>query len=100
DPGEAHPADGREEELGLLLGRELARTSRRDEAQPAHVGREAPVAVVVLAVHVGCHRAAEADVAGAWCHGSEPTLWDAVAKQRVEGQAGLGAYDPARLVEL
>ena len=59
--------------LGVAVRREAQELARGgDELQPQHVLAEAAVAMVVLAVHVRGHRAADRHLAGAGGDGREP----------------------------
>ena len=63
--GEAHAADRRAEEIGVLRGRALEHTSighahlhRRD------VVTEVPISVLILSMYVGCDQAAQSHELG------------------------------------
>ena len=58
DPGEAHPAGRRPEQLGVAVGADLLDALRRVQRRRLHVVGEAALDVVVLAVDVGGERSA------------------------------------------
>ena len=60
------------------------------DLQRPHVPAEAARHVVVLAVDVGRHHAAQGDVAGARRHRGEPASREQHLAQRAQAQAGLG----------
>jgi hypothetical protein len=62
---ETHASDGRAEEIGLLGRRAPQHAAIRDaQAQAPHVRAERAGAMVILAVHVGRHHAAQRDELG------------------------------------
>ncbi len=67
--------------------------------QPRHVRAEAAVDVVILAVHVGRHHAAEGDELGAGGDGDEPAAREEEAVQLVERQPRLGPQHAGGRVE-
>ena len=88
DAGQAHPADGRPEEVGVGVGPDGHRAGRGDQSQAGHVRSERPVDVVVLAVHVGGDGPAEGDAPGPGRDRDEPALGHAQGEEVVVGVAG------------
>ena len=98
---EAHPADRRTEEFGVLLGRTLPPAAvRAPEFEAADVAAERSRAVVVLAVDVVRDRTAERDELGARADRQEPTARNDHREQLLEAEPRLGAQDPSLRIEV
>ena len=96
-PREPHAAQRRPEQIGVgvAIDRQDAAVWDRED-QPADRAAEGAVDVVVLAVDVRRHRAAQGDVAGTRGDGREPTPLQEQRGDIPDGQPRLGAQ-PARL---
>ena len=100
DAGQAQPAGGGPEQLGVVVGPDLDPVARgQQQAEPGHVLAPRPAAVVVLAVDVGGHRPAHRHLPGPGGDGHEPAPGHEQAHQGVEAGAGLGRDQPRRRVE-
>ena len=98
DAGQAQPAGGGPEQPGVAVMSHGAPTGRRCEGERADVRREAPVAVVVLAVDIRRHRPAHGDEACPGGDGDEPPAGQEHLHQGVEADAGLDGDLTAREV--
>ena len=89
DAGQAEPAGGGPEQLGVVVGSHPALTGRGGEGERAHVRREAAVAVVVLAVDVGRHGTPDGHEACPRGDGHEPPTRQEDLHEGVEADAGV-----------
>jgi hypothetical protein len=101
DAGQAHTADRRPPQVGLGVGGDRPRsTVGGDDRQVDQMVAERSVAMVVLAMDVAGHGAADGDEAGPRGHGHEEAAGDDVAHQLVEADAGADTDDARLAVEV
>ena len=89
DPGQPHAADGRPEQLRVVVGADdLRRAVGGDQVGRDDVGAEGAGPMVALAVHVAGDRAADGDVPGPRGDREEPARGQQQPHQVVQGGAG------------
>ena len=99
-PEQTHASEGGAEELGLELPRAAHEATVRDAQQElAHVAADAAGAVVVLAVDVGGHHAAQRHLLGARRHRREPAAREQQPVQLAQREPRLGTQETARGIE-
>ena len=95
-----HPAHRGPEQIRLHRRRTVDHgVIREAHAQRSHVGTEAAGAVVILAVYVAGHHAAQGDELRARGHRREEAAGYQYRVQLIEAEAGLGAHDAAGGIE-
>ena len=100
DPGEAHAARGRPEQLGILVRATFHVLGRGDKPESFHVRADRPVLMVVLAVDIARDRAANGHVSRAGSHRYEKAPRHDDTQQRVEGAAGLHPDTAREMVQV
>ena len=99
-PCESHSADGCPEEVGPLVGPAVDQiTGGQPHAEAGHMVAEAARLVVVLAVDVGGHHAAERDELGARRDGGEPAAGHEQAVDFMERETGLAGEEARVFIE-
>ena len=101
DAGQPHPAGGRLERVRLVRARDRQQLARRrQQREREHVGAEAAVAVVVLAVDVAGDRAPDRHVAGPRRDRGEEAERQRRLREPRDRQAGADPEDAARQVDV